>query len=193
MGSREATRTAPRVHTQVGSPATGQGQGGKGIPPGHLGPRKAKPVGFRFSFLAVPSDPQLQATGHWVPCCPAQHSTTASVDRGSGKKRPGLRVRRPSCGDKHPQCQRRQSPALKGLESTSRHMYLSVFPSPIPLLDYHNHFEKIITFSPAPPIFSPWAAAQDRWRLGQVWWWEAQCLTPFVVHPTSLSQLLGVD
>lgn len=68
------------------------------------------------------------------------------------------------------------------------------FPHPFPLLDYLNHFEKIITFSPAPPIFSPWAAAQDRWRLGQVWWRrEAQCLTPFVVHPASLSQLLGVD
>lgn len=27
------------------------------------------------------------------------------------------------------------------------------FPHPFPLLDYLNHFEKIITSSPAPPIF----------------------------------------
>lgn len=27
------------------------------------------------------------------------------------------------------------------------------FPHPFPLLEYLNHFEKIITFSPAPPIF----------------------------------------
>lgn len=54
------------------------------------------PGGFRFSSLVVPSDPEPQAAGRRPqgPCCLAQHSSaSASVDRGSGEKHPGLRVR----------------------------------------------------------------------------------------------------
>lgn len=107
------------------------GAGRERNPTSSPGPREGQARSVQVFLSGCSFRPAAAGHRPQGPYCPAQHSTAASVDRGSGKKRPGLRVRRPIRGDKHLRWRRRQSPALKGLESTSRHVYLSVFPPPI--------------------------------------------------------------
>ncbi|KAF5913951.1 hypothetical protein HPG69_011982, partial [Diceros bicornis minor] len=66
------------------------------------------------SWLWRTANSEPAAAGHRPqgPCCLAQASTTTSVDRGSGEKQPGLRVRRPAPGAGLVKCRGDREPPL---------------------------------------------------------------------------------
>lgn len=175
-----STCTIPRVPTRAGGPATGGG--GRAGKESHQAPGSQEgQAHWGQTFLSgCPLRPA--AAGHRAqgPCCPAPHSTTASADRGSGERRPGLRVRRSAPGEGQClKCRGDRSPALTSLEMSFALLgkfiiciYLCFrFSSGI-----SQPFSENSTFCPAPPVISLPAAAQGLGAWADVVEVGAQCL-----------------
>lgn len=142
------------------------------------------------------------AAGHRArgPCCPARRSCTASVGRGSGQKRPGLRVRRPALGEG--QCLSAgvaRSPAL-GLVNELHapwqihHVFTCTSPSRFLFWDISAFSETMHSALPTcyfcgqqPGAGSLGRCGGGAQRLPQPLWW----FTPFVCS-ASKSRLRGV-
>lgn len=128
------------------------------------------------------------AAGHRArgPRCPARRSCTASVGRGSGQKRPGLRVRRPALGEG--QCLSAGGPGLQPsgplMSFTLLGKSITCLPALPPAISssgISQRFQKQCIL-PRPPVIS--GGSSPGRELGQVWRWGTTLTSaPLVVHP----------